>query len=103
MFGFGKKKESPQRRAFREEFETTTTRLHGAAEVLLITIGHTINLANSLFLQSSGHLRHFSVYPPTTRTLTSKSRQQRRSSCAANGVTSRLLWASVFSRCGLVQ
>jgi hypothetical protein len=40
MFGFGKKKEGPNRRALREEFEAVTQALHQADEVTQIAVGH---------------------------------------------------------------
>jgi hypothetical protein len=52
MFGFGKKKENPDRKAFRDEFETMTARLRSADEVVQIAVGHSINLAFSLFRQT---------------------------------------------------
>lgn len=52
MFGFGKKKEDPDRKAFREEFETVTRGLHLADEPTQMAVGHGINMASSLFNQS---------------------------------------------------
>lgn len=52
MFGFGKKKENPDRAAFRDEFETTTARLRAADSVMQIAVGHSINMAFSMFHQT---------------------------------------------------
>ena len=54
MFGFGKKKEkeNPDRIAFRDEFETMTKRLRTADEVVQIAVGHSINMAFSMFRQT---------------------------------------------------
>ena len=49
MFGFGKKKEDPNRKALREEFETVTTVLRTADNLTQVAVGHSINMANSLF------------------------------------------------------
>ena len=54
MFGFGRKKEDPNRKAFREEFEYTTKRLRMAPEESQIALGHAINLAHSMFAQRFG-------------------------------------------------
>lgn len=54
MFSFIKKKEDPDRRALREEFETVTKALRQAEEAVQITVGHAINMAHSLFHQSYG-------------------------------------------------
>ena len=52
MFGFGKKQESPERKEFREEFETTTAKLHGADETVQMAVGHALNMAFRLFRQN---------------------------------------------------
>lgn len=62
MFGFGKK-EDQNRRAFREEFETTATRLRGADEAVQIAVGHSINMANSIFHQTHGTPARFQGLP----------------------------------------
>ncbi len=54
MFGFGKKAENPERRAAREEFESTCRKLRAADEVVQMAVGHAINMANSLFTKSFG-------------------------------------------------
>ena len=51
MFGFGKKKEDPSRKALREEFEAVTNALRLADNLAQVAVGHSINMANSLFHQ----------------------------------------------------
>ena len=52
MFDFFKKKESPARKAFREEFEQYTKALRDSEEIAQIAVGHSINMANSFFMQT---------------------------------------------------
>lgn len=59
MFGFGSKKESPTRRAFLEEFETTSEALLNGPHSLQIAVGYAINLANSFFVKEFGGLEGF--------------------------------------------
>ena len=63
MFGFGSKKENPERKAAREEFESTCRRLRGAEEVVQIAVGHAINMANSMFVKTFGSVDGFSRLP----------------------------------------
>ena len=65
MFGFGKKKEDPNRKALREEFETVTQALRQADEVVQIAVGHAINMANSIFYQSYSTPSEFQKLPKT--------------------------------------
>lgn len=48
MFGLFKR-ENPDRRAMRVEFETVTRQLRTADPLAQMAVGHSINLANSLF------------------------------------------------------
>lgn len=50
MFGFFKR-ENPNRRAMRLEFETVTRQLRSADPLAQMAVGHSINMANSLFRQ----------------------------------------------------
>lgn len=65
MFGFGKKKENPDRAAFRDEFETMTTRLRAADDGVQIAVGHSINMAFSLFRQTHATPQAFKRLPTT--------------------------------------
>lgn len=49
MFG---KKEDPNRKAFREEFEQVSRGIRQADEAVQVAVGHAINMANSMFHQS---------------------------------------------------
>lgn len=62
MFGFGKK-ENAERKAFREEFESTTSRLRTADKVVQMAVGHSINMASSLFHQAYTTPRDFQRLP----------------------------------------
>ena len=50
MFGFFKR-ENPNRRAMRLEFETVTRQLRTADPLAQMAVGHSINMANSIFRQ----------------------------------------------------
>jgi hypothetical protein len=63
MFGFGKKKEDPNRKALREEFETVTRALHQADDVVQVAVGHAINMANSIFHQAYSSPSEFQRLP----------------------------------------
>ncbi len=63
MFGFGKKKEDPNRKALREEFELVTRALRQADDVAQIAVGHAINMANSLFQQAYNSPSEFQALP----------------------------------------
>jgi len=63
MFGFGKKKEDPNRKALREEFETVTQALRQADDVVQIVVGHAINMANSIFHQAHSSPSEFQRLP----------------------------------------
>lgn len=63
MFGFGNKKENPNRKAFREEFETITQALRQADDLTQIAVGHAINMANSFFLQAYNNPSDFQKLP----------------------------------------
>jgi hypothetical protein len=65
MFGFGKKKENPDRSAFRQEFATMTIRLRAADETVQIAVGHSINSAFSLFRQTHENPQAFKALPTT--------------------------------------
>ena len=53
MFGLFKR-EDPDRRGMREEFEAVTRQLRSASPATQIAVGHAVNLANSLFRKSFG-------------------------------------------------
>jgi len=52
MFDLFEKEESPERKAFREEFEQYTKALRNSEEISQIAVGHSINMANSFFMQT---------------------------------------------------
>ena len=63
MFGFGRKKESPERREAREEFESTCQRLRSADETVQIAVGHAINMVNSMFIKTFASVDGFKRIP----------------------------------------
>lgn len=63
MFGSGKKKEDPNRKAFREEFETVIHAVYQADDLAQIAVGNAINMANSLFLQAYSTPSDFQKLP----------------------------------------
>lgn len=67
MFNFGKKKEDPNRRALREEFESVTKDLRQADESVQIAVGHSINIANSIFHKSYSSPSEFRQLPNSQR------------------------------------
>jgi len=67
MFGFFKKKEQPGRRELREEFEKLTSALRRADDITQIAVGHSINMANSMFIQRFGSPDAFCQKPTSER------------------------------------
>ena len=67
MFRFGKKKETSERRAFREEFETTVSQLRTAPDLVQLAVGHSVNIAHSFFAQSFGSVESFMKRPAEER------------------------------------
>jgi hypothetical protein len=67
MFGFGSKKENPERKAAREEFETTCRQLRGADEVVQMAVGHAINMANSMFMKTFESVDGFNRIPSSQK------------------------------------
>lgn len=67
MFGLFKKKEPPGRKEVREEFEKFTTALHHAQDVVQVSVGHSINMANSLFAKRFGSVNEFCRQPASER------------------------------------
>lgn len=67
MFGFLKKKEPRGRRELREEFEKFTSALHRADDVTQMAVGHSINMANSMFIKRFGSINAFCQQPASER------------------------------------
>jgi predicted choloylglycine hydrolase len=67
MFGFGNKKEDPNRKALREEFETATTALRSADHIVQVAVGHSINMASSIFHQRFSSPSEFQQIPKSER------------------------------------
>lgn len=56
MFG---KREDPNRKAFREEFEQVAQSIRQADEMVQVAVGHAINMTNSMFHKSFSGLADF--------------------------------------------
>lgn len=56
MFG---KKEDPNRKAFRKEFEQVARSIRQADETVQAAVGHAINMANSMFYQTFSDVADF--------------------------------------------
>ncbi len=67
MFGFGKKKEDPHRKALREEFEEFTSTLRSANNLAQVAVGHSINIASSIFHQTFSGPNEFQRLPMSER------------------------------------
>ena len=63
LFGIFKKKEDPNRKAFREDFEGTVRQMKSAPVEFQIVLGHAINLAHSMFVQRFGTPEKFQRAP----------------------------------------
>ncbi len=57
------RKEPLGRKAFREEFDTVTAKLRRADEASQVAVGHTINMANSFFIQRFTAIESFRKLP----------------------------------------
>lgn len=63
MFGFGRKKENPDRKAAREDFERIIMALKSSSDLVQMTVGHSINLASSAFHQRYSSISDFQRLP----------------------------------------
>jgi len=67
MFGLFGKKENPHRTGLREDFERVTSALHRADGPTQMAVGHSINLANSMFVQRFGSPDAFRKLPQSEK------------------------------------
>ncbi len=63
MSGLFNKEENPERKAFREEFMQYTKALRNSDEVAQIAVGHSINIAHSIFIQTYSTTDEFMRLP----------------------------------------
>ena len=63
MFGFFKKREDPQRKIFREQFEKVVSKLRDAEPTDRAFVGHAINLAHSEFIRRFASVAAFKSLP----------------------------------------
>lgn len=67
MFGFFKKKEPPGRKELRQEFAQVTSALRRADDLAQVAVGHSINMANSMFIQRFKSIDAFRQLPKAER------------------------------------
>ena len=67
MFGLFNKKESSARKGLRLEFERVTAMLRNADDAAQMTVGHSINISNSLFTQKFQTVEEFQLLPKSAR------------------------------------
>lgn len=63
MFGLFRKRENSQREGLRQDFERATTKLRRADPFVQAAVGHSINMANSIFMQRFGNVDQFRALP----------------------------------------
>ena len=103
MFGFGKKKEDPNRKAFREEFETVTQALRQADDLTQIAVGHAINMANSLFLQAYNTPSDFQKLPKAQQIEYINKLSNMEVGLSEEKMIHIHQWVSDYSKCGLAH
>ncbi|MEX0739831.1 MAG: hypothetical protein WD071_10870 [Pseudohongiella sp.] len=59
MSWFKKKKANPERDEFKKQFESVITSLNQANRIARIAVGHSINMANSIFLKNYNNVEEF--------------------------------------------
>jgi len=59
MFGLFHKKDSSSRVGFQDEFENTISKLKKADELNQVAVGHSLNMANSIFIQRFKSIESF--------------------------------------------
>lgn len=67
MFGFFKKNEPLGRKELRDEFVKFTSSLRCADDVTQMAVGHSINMANSMFIKRFGSGEAFCQQPTSER------------------------------------
>jgi len=105
MFGFGNKKESPNRKALREEFEMVTTGLRSADNLIQVAIGHSINMASSIFHQRFSSPSEFQQIPTSERyeyinkltNMENKLRYENNDECGAMGFALFKMWVGAVA------
>lgn len=59
MFGLFKKRENPHREELRNDYVRVTTMLKAADPTIQMAVGHSINMANSIFMERFGGIANF--------------------------------------------
>ena len=59
MFGWFKKHDNRDREGLRNDFLRTTTKLKSADSAIQMAVGHSINMANSMFMTRFGGIERF--------------------------------------------
>ncbi|MCP5331309.1 MAG: hypothetical protein H7A05_06845 [Pseudomonadales bacterium] len=63
MSWFKKKKVDPDREEFKKQFESVISSLNQGEKIARIAVGHSINMANSVFLKAHGSVEKFKNLP----------------------------------------
>ncbi|CEO38673.1 hypothetical protein [Photobacterium kishitanii] len=96
MFGFFNKKEDPNRKILREQFEATTTALRATDDLVQMAVGHSINIANSIFVKRYSSLSEFQQLPKNERVLYIRKLTDMENKLAEKGDHHTLLGFSLF-------
>lgn len=67
MFGLFRKRENPHRAGLRQDFARVTSTLGRAENLVQVAVGHSINMANSMFIQRFGSAARFRKLPKNQR------------------------------------
>ena len=67
MFGLFKKQESSARKGLRLEFERVTAMLRGADDLSQMSVGHVINMMNSMFIKRFRTVDEFQLLPKSVK------------------------------------
>jgi hypothetical protein len=67
MFGIFRRRETAERKTARREFESVIASLRSRSPVEQALVGHSINLANSVFVQRFGSVAKFAALPQAER------------------------------------
>lgn len=63
MFGLFRKRENPDRERLRQDFARVMTKLGQAENLIQVAVGHSVNMANSMFTQRFGSVAAFRKLP----------------------------------------
>jgi hypothetical protein len=67
MAWFTRKRETSERKAWREQFEGTISALRETDEASQVAVGHSINMANSILIKRFGSIDAFRQLPKSSK------------------------------------